>query len=370
MYFSKSLCYTRKRIYSGQKTVANIFYKDKPIVGLDISKASMRIVSVDRHKMLVHGYGSIDLDPQKNDSDTGDNADYLAEKIREMFKNNIEGRIDSNRIALGIPTGRTFSRTFSLPVKEEKNIRNAVNLEAEQYIPIPLDSLYVDYEIVNRTKEEITVLMCAAPKLLVDNVLEAARQCDLEIALIEPDVNAIARLLKRTEEGMLPTIIVDIDLATTDIAILDSAIRVTGGLSVGGHTLTLDLAKKMNITVETAHQFKVLNGLNPGPRQARITAALQPSLLKITNEVKKVMRYYTDRFPDERRIEQVLIVGSGSSLPGIGEFFTNELVMPARVASPWQSLNFGDLKQPSKQLRPRFITAAGLALIKQEDLYG
>lgn len=29
-----------------------------------------------------------------------------------------------------------------------------------------------------------------------------------------------------------------------------------------------------------------------------------------------------------------------SNMPGIGDFFTNELIMPARVANPWQQLNF------------------------------
>ena len=100
-----------------------------------------------------------------------------------------------------------FSRTFSLPVKEESNIRSAVNLEAEQYIPAPLDSLYLDYRIINRTKDELSVLMCAAPKKMIDSMLDATKQCGLEVAIIEPNISAIARLLKRTEEGMLPTVI-------------------------------------------------------------------------------------------------------------------------------------------------------------------
>ena len=348
--------------------MSSVFYKTKPIVGLDITKTSVKIMAIDKNKMLVHGYGSISLDPEKNDIDSGENVPYLAEKIRELLNNHIVGRIDSNRIALGVSTSRTFSRTFSLPAKEEKNIRNAVDLEAEQYIPVPLDSLYLDYQVIKRTKDDLTVLTCAAPKKIIDNALAAVQACGLETALIEPDVNAIARLLKRTEEGMLPTVIVDISQATTDIAILDNDIRVTGGLSVGSHTLTLELAKKMDVPIETAHQLKVLNGLNPSPRQARITAALRPSLLKITNEVKRVIRYYVDRFPDETKIEQVLIVGGGSNLPGIGDFFTNELVMPARVASPWQSLNFGSLDQPAKQLRSQFASVAGLALIRPEDI--
>lgn len=349
--------------------MSTIFYKNKPVVGLDVGKTSMRIMAIDKNKMIVHGYGSISLDPQKSDNDAGDNTEYLASRLNELLHNHIIGKIDSNRVALGVPTNRTFSRTFSLPLKEEKNIREAVNLEAEQYIPVSLDSLYLDYQIISRNKEDLTVLMCAAPKKLIDTMLAMANQCNLEVSLIEPDANSIARLIQRTDEGNLPTIIVDIGLATTDVVIFNLDVRVTGGLNVGGHTLTLDLAKKMNIPVETAHQFKVLNGLNTGPRQARITEALRPSLLKMTNEVKKVMRYYTDRFPSEKKIEQVLIVGGGSNLPGIGEFFTNELVMPARVASPWQSLDFGKLEQPAKQLRAQFVSVAGLALIRSEDIY-
>ena len=234
---------------------------------------------------------------------------------------------------------------------------------------MPLDALYVDHQIIKQTKEELTVLMCATPKRTVDPLLTIAQQCGMEVAMIEPNMNAVARLLEHTEEGNLPTVIVDIGPATADIAILDSAIRVTGGLNIGGNTFTLDIAKKMNIPLETAHQLKVLNGLSAGPRQAKITASLRPSLLRIAGEIKKVIRYYTDRFPNEEKIEQVIIVGSGSNVPGLGEFFTNELVMAARVAIPWQTVNFGSLTPPSKQLRPRFMTAAGLALVPPEEIW-
>lgn len=75
------------------------------------------------------------------------------------------------------------------------------------------------------------------------------------------------------------------------------------------------------------------------------------------------MRYYNERVNNDRKLEQLLIVGSGSNLPGIGEYFTNELVMPARVASPWQKLDFARIQEPPKQFRPRYITVAGVASI-------
>lgn len=187
--------------------------------------------------------------------------------------------------------------------------------------------------------------------------------------MVEPAVNAVARVLKFSEEGYLPTVIVDIGAANTDIAVLDGSVRITGGIATGGNTFTLDIAKKLGVTLENAHQLKVLNGLSPGAKQAKITTALRPSLRGIITETRKVIRYYNERLSNDRRLEQVLVVGSGSNVPGIGEFFTNELVMPSRTANPWQQLNFGELPQPAKQFRSRYISVAGLANIPKGAMW-
>jgi type IV pilus assembly protein PilM len=81
------------------------------------------------------------------------------------------------------------------------------------------------------------------------------------------------------------------------------------------------------------------------------------------------MRYYDERVSSERKLEQLLVVGSGSNLPGIGEFFTNALIMPARVASPWQRLDFANIQEPPKQFRPRYITVAGLASVDPRSIW-
>ena len=345
----------------------SVFYRTTPIIGLDFSRTGVRVVSVNREKMLVHGYGSVELDPSKISDNLETSRDYLTQKIEALLRENIIGKLDSNRVILGVPTMRTFARTFTIPTAQEAKVKQAVNLEVEQYVPMPLENLYVDHLIISRTAKELTVLMCAVPKKFIDDLLGVLTALGLEVAVIEPSIYAIARLLEATKEGGMPTVIVDLSPGDTDIAIFDGAVRVTGGLNIGGNTLTLDIAKKMDLTIENAHQLKVLSGLNPGPRQAKVSAALRPSLLKIINETKKVMRFYTERFPDVDKLEQILIVGSGSNVPGLGEFFTNELVMPARVASPWQALDFAHIAQPAKHLRARLATAAGLALVDPKE---
>lgn len=346
-----------------------LLYKDKPLFGLDISQTGLKAMSVDSKGWTVKAYGNCNLDPTKLNEAIEKGGAYLSNGIQELMAKHIIGPIHTNRVAISMPTARTFSRSLILPLEAQNDLLPAIELEAEQYIPVPMSELYVDYEIIDKTKESIEVLISAIPKIIVDHCLEACETAGLEVVLVEPGMNAVARLLTHTEEGDLPTAIVDINAASTDIAVLDKAIRVTGGISVGGNSFTISIADKMKVTLENAHQLKVLNGLSAGPKQAKITEALEPSLKRIATELRKIMRYYTERISNDTKIEQIIIVGSGSNVPGIGEFFTNEMLMPARVASPWQVLDFGALQQPSRQFKPRYITVAGLASVDAKGIW-
>ena len=350
--------------------MTKLFYSDKPIIGLDISNTGIKVMAIDIKRWLVLGYGSIDLEPNKVKLSLEGDSTYLADNIQLLLKEKLIGSLPSNHVAVSVPTDRSYSRTFNLPSSVASKLKDAIELEVDQYIPVPATMLYIDYQIIEHNKKGVTVLMSAVPRMIVDKCIAAAESAGLVVSIVEPGMSAVARLLTNTEDGQLPSVIVDIGPASTDIAVLDSGtIRVTGGLTVGGNTLTLDIAKKLAITLENAHQLKVLNGLSAGPRQEKIKNAIEPSMKQIASETRKIMRYYNERISDDRKLEQLLVVGSGSNMPGIGEFFTNELIMPSRVASPWQKLDFGKLPEPARQFRPRYITVAGLASIKPEDIW-
>lgn len=351
--------------------MSKFFYKDTPIIGLDISSTGIKLMSIDSKKWLVNGYASADLDPLKmKEALENDESTFLTDNIKSLLADKIIGTISSTRVAVTVPTARSYTRTFTLPASAEKTLDEAVTLEAEQYIPIPVSTLYIDYQIIERGHKTITVLMSAVSKIIVDNITKSVETAGLTPILIEPGINSVGRVLAATEDGSLPTVIVDIGPANTDIAILDrGSVRVTGGVPVGGNSFTLDIAKKLNVSLENAHQLKVLNGLSAGPRQQKIEDALAPSLERILIETKKVIRYYNERINSERKLEQLLIVGGGSNVPGIGEYFTNSLIMAARVASPWQKLDFGKIQEPPKQFRPRYITVAGIASINPGSIW-
>lgn len=351
--------------------MSKFLYKDTPIIGLDISSTGIKLMSVDSKKWLVSGYASADLEPLKmKEGMELDDSTFLKDNIKSLLADKIIGSISSTRAAITVPTARSYTRTFTLPASAEKSLDEAVMLEAEQYIPIPVSTLYIDYQIIERGRKTIVVLMSAVSKVIIDNITRSVEEAGLTPILIEPAINAVGRVLTATEDGSLPTIIVDIGPAHTDIAILDrGSIRVTGGLPVGGNSFTLNIAKKLNVSLENAHQFKVLNGLSAGPRQQKLRDALTPDLDRILVETKKVIRYYNERVNSERKLEQLLIVGGGSNVPGIGEYFTDKLVIAARVASPWQKLDFGAIQEPPKQFRPRYITVAGVASVNPGSIW-
>lgn len=353
--------------------MSKFFHTDKPLVGLDISNGSIKIMSVDPGKWTVNGYGSIDLDPQKiKEATEKPDSDYISNSIKTLISEKVIGSLHSSHVAISLPTTKTYCRTFTLPYSAEKVLKDAVILEAEQYIPIPSSSLYIDYEIVekDRSKKLITVLMGATPKTVVDNLVSNVKNAGLQPIIVEPSISAVTRLLTATENADLPTIIIDIGLTSTDIAIVEKGVlRVTGGIEVGSGTFTVDIAKKLNITIENAHQLKVLNGLNAGPRQQKLKTALGPSLEKLLTEIKRVIRYYNERVNSDKKLEQLLIVGTGSNMPGIGEYFTDKLVIAARVASPWQKLDFGQIQEPPKQLKSRYLTVAGLGIVDTRKVW-
>jgi type IV pilus assembly protein PilM len=335
-----------------------LFYRDRPVFGLEIGQTGLHAMSLTK-KRKVLGYGNVDLDPAKLEESLIAKNDYLSDGIKDLLDNKIIGRISSSRVVLSAPTARTFTRSLTLPVSAEENLLEAVQLESEQYIPVPISELYMDFSVIARTKGTIEVMMCAVPKQLVDALVTACQKAHLQPVLVEPAILSLARLIHITEEGHLPTIIIDIGAASSDIAILDKNIRVTGGAPVGGHTFTLAISKQLNLSLDEAHQLKVRSGLGIGAKQENIHQAVKPQLDKIITEVRKVIRYYTERIGATSKVEQVVIVGNGSNMAGIGDYFTETLVMPARIGSPWQLMDFGKLAEPSHTLRARYMTASG-----------
>ncbi len=352
-------------------TNKSYFYHDKPVFGLDIGFSSMKVMQVEPlgKKHVITGYGVANFDAGAIVDGIIKDPIALAKAAHELFNKQLVGDITTRRVAMAIPASRTFTRTMTLPKLHEKDIAEAVKLEAEQYIPMPIDDLHLDYNVIHTTPEEIELLAVAVPKKVVDSYLAFARLVDLEPIAIETTITAGSRLFAKTEGSDLPTVLIDFGSLSTDITVYDNAIIVTGTVPGGGDSFTASIAEILNISKQEAHIVKTKYGLGLSKKQKEITAATKPILDQLGKEIRRMIRYYEERYGTERKIGQIVTIGGGANMPGISEYMTSLLRIPVRMSNPWEYISFGKLQPPNSIEKSMYITVAGLSLTEAKKVF-
>ena len=344
-----------------------LFFVDKPVFGLDIGHSTIKVIELNksRQKVSVNGYGTIDFNPNAVVKGELVDIEELARQAYKLFDSGLTGKIETKRVAAALPVSFTFSRVVSLPPMEEKDLKEAIKLEVEQSIPVPYEELYIDYEVARNNKDgSYEVLIAAAPKNIVDSYLVLFDALDLEVVLLETTINSVARIVSHADTTETPTLIIDFGSISSDLAVYDRTIRVTGTADWGGETLTKEISSALNVNSRQAQTIKTRYGLDASKKQDEITKALKPVLSRLINEIKRISRFYAERAGNDKAISQIVIVGGGANLPGLSAYLTDSLRLPTRLVNPWQHIDFGRLQPPHKLEHSLYSTAAGLSLIE------
>jgi type IV pilus assembly protein PilM len=355
------------------------FFRQKPLFGLDIGNGSLKVMQVsesqhdprakNHQQPHVIGYGTVSFDKAAIDNGVVVQPEIIAKATTELFKQHLIGDITTNRVAMTIPAYRTFTRSIQLPQLKPKELQDAVLLEAEQYIPLPLDELYLDYQQIRQVKDRTEVLAVAVPKNIVDSYVELASILGLEAVLIETTMGASARLFSQDKQSDVPTVIIDFGSLSSDISVYDKGILAASTVPGGGQVFTNSIQEKLKVTPEEAQLIKTKYGLGLSKRQDEIKVALEPTLAQIVKEIRRMIRYYDEHYGSERPIKQLVTLGGGANMPGLSEYLTNALRLAVRSCDPWQYLPYKGLQPPSNADKPMFATAAGLSLVPPKEVF-
>jgi type IV pilus assembly protein PilM len=347
------------------------FYHDKPLFGLDIGSSSLKVMQVqsEHKKQTVCGYGITNFDNSSIVDGVITEPEKIAKSLYDLFNNRIIGKITTRRVAMAIPAAKTFARTVTLPAMEEKDIPDAVRLEAEQYIPLPVDSLYLDYVIIAKNEKEIELLAVAVPKVIVDSYMELAAVLGLEVVALETTISAATRLFVQAEKSDIPTILIDYGSISSDITVFDKTLIVTGTVPGGGDSFTEQIAKTLGVTKEEAHIIKTKYGLGISKKQKEIVDGLKSLLEQHQKELRRIVRYFEERNTNQKKIGQIVTMGGGANMPGLAEYMTDKLRLPVRTIDPWTHLDFKGLDPPHVAEKSMHVTVAGLALLKPSEAF-
>lgn len=351
--------------------ISNNFYHDKPLFGLDIGFSSMKVMQIEweNKQPTVIGYGVGGFDSSAIKDGVIMNHESIAKSALDLFKNALVGDITTRRVAITVPASRTFSRVMKLPKLTNNEIEEAVKSETEQYIPVPIENLYLDYDVISRTEKEIELFAVAIPKIIIDSYMDLAEILGLETVAIESTTAAASRLFMKTNTNDIPTVLVDFGSISTDITIFDKTLIVTGTVPGGGDIFTDTIASTLGVTKQEADVIKIKYGLDFSKKQQEITAALKPFLDKLLKEIMRMMRYYEERYGSERKLSQVVTMGGGANMPGMNEYLTERLRLPVSMSDPWDHIKAGKIQLPNIVERSMYVTVSGASLVNPKEVY-
>lgn len=355
------------------------YFHDKPLFGLDIGHGSLKAMQLSapnpnqavgkKHKPRVIGYGFASFDKSAQQNGVIVKPETIAKTAYELFDGKLQGDITTRRVAIAIPAYRTFTRSLQVPKLQGQELQEAVELEAEQYISMPLEELYFDYEIVRQTSDETELFVVAVPRDIVDSYINLAQIVGLETVLIEPTLSSSGRLFSVGDNSSEPAFIIDFGSQSSDISIYDKHTLATGTVQGGGASFTNAIVDKLKVTPEEAGLIKTRYGLSASKRQAEIREALEPTLGQIVKEIRRMTRYYEERYGDKRPVSQIITLGGGANMPGLSDYLTDALRLAVRHADPWQYLSYKGLDPPEDADKPMYATVTGLSLANPKEVF-
>ncbi|MDP2696125.1 MAG: pilus assembly protein PilM, partial [bacterium] len=196
--------------------------KSDSYLGIDIGGSSLKIVelaNVNNRPQLVT-YGFIDDIPNIIKDDNSQIRAEIASHLKHLVK---ETKVTSNRAVAALPSFSVFSSIINLPAMKEKDLISAVRWEAKKFVPIPLEEMILDWEVLqdsgapldkddkntkdkdkkkdNKKPEDknlkgnLKVLLTAAPNNLVNRYVDIFKQAGLSLVGLETESFALERAL-------------------------------------------------------------------------------------------------------------------------------------------------------------------------------
>lgn len=297
------------------------------ILGIDIGASSLKLIALSSQKntSVLTGVGIVANPIGKVTASSADEKTKLATAVTSLIKNS---RTNTKKIRVGLAESQVFTRVIHLPVLSEAELASAIQWEAEQYIPIPLPQVQLDYSVISRPEKGVRegtmeVLLVAAKKTVIGQLVDLMNITSLELVGIEPGLLGVARALSGPKDP--PTLIMHMGVSSSDfVAVSEGKIALTYSTPTGGASLTRSIEVELGLSPAQAEQYKRAYGLNPQVIEGKVRTALLPVFKSITTEARKVVNSF-ESAKRNQKIQRILLSGGTAFLPGISAEIANDL---------------------------------------------
>jgi len=350
-----------------QKNFFNIF---PSAFGLDLSDLSIKAVWLERVGKLdsVSSFGSVPLPVGCIVDGEIIDAQAVEVAIKDLLKKVGPNRLRTKKVICSLPETKAFLRIISLPVMAEKEAKEAIKWEIEANIPLTLDQVYYDWQILDENfiqeKGKMNVLVVAVARSVVDQFQSVLTAAGLEVVGLETESIAQARSLLAEKDEKKTTLIVDIgDRRSSFLIAIGSTTCFTSSVPISSQMITDAISKSLQIPFEEAEEIKIKQGLGSLALQSPVLKAALPVLENIATEIERSIDFCLSNLHYSENIDSIILCGGGANMQGLVPYLSRRLGRLVEFGNPWVNINLGtQIPLINRNNSVQYSTAIGLAL--------
>ena len=313
------------------------------VLGIEIGTFNTKIVVGEKKgkKVLIKDFRIFRTPENAFSHDDTLNASILIPGITEVVK---ELNCKKAECYVALSSRRLIVRERELPKVSPKDMGQLVQYEAEQLLPYNIDDFVVDYSVIGEEADEekeldlFRVMVVAVPKEIIHSYTALIKDCNLKLKGINVYPNCIYKyashfLLDENKN----TLIVDIGHRFTKMIIFQG-IEYFANINseIGGHDATQGISQLLGYSMDKSEELKLKHSiLNQGSldlnKQESIGMEIRTSLdsayNEISGEITRILDFYRTRRYGSK-IEQIILLGKGSSVKGLTEYLEDLLGIP------------------------------------------
>lgn len=346
-------------------------FKDKSnvLLGLDISSTSVKLLELSRSgdRYRVESYGVEPLPPnavvEKNISD----VEGVGEAIKRLIS---RSKASSNQVAVAVAGSAVITKTIEMDASlTDAEMENQIIVEADQYIPYPLDEVAIDFEVQGvseRNSEQVEVLLAACRRENVELREAALDLSGAKARIVDIEAHAMKRAFELVKPQLgsnaddLVVAILDIGATMTTLSVLaDDRSIYTREQLFGGKQLTEEIQRRYSLSFEEAGLAKKQGGLPDDYEQECLPTFKEAVLQQVTRSLQ--FFFSSSQYDD---VDYIVLAGGTASIDGLSEIIENKLGTPTIIANPFIDMSLASKVDADALANdaPAMMISCGLAM--------
>ncbi len=341
-----------------------------PLLGLDISSSSVKLVELSRDKDGTLVLERCAIEPLERGWITDGNIekfDEVADAVRRLVK---KSGTHTRNVAMALPASAVISKKIILPGGlSDAELEIQVESEANQYIPFSLDEVSLDFCVVGPSSTsggDVEVLIAASRKEKVQDRQGLAEAAGLKPIVMDVESYASRLAAARLIES-LPNRGADMLVALFEVGALTTSMQVLRNDEVlyerdqafGGAQLTQLIVRQYGFSPEEAESKKRSGDLP----QDYESGVLKPFVESMAQEIGRALQFFFTSTP-HNKVNYVMLAGGSSALPGLTDSVTQQTSFACLLVNPFEGMELGNSIRENKMRREAssYLTSCGLAL--------